>query len=113
MFFDTIIENEYRSLGYRCIKRITSRIKDTICKNYDENFLKIEEKEIPEGIVYGAVTKKESITGTHQIVKRIVKLSLVNKSVKLPMETPTTKLGEILHTKKRYLAKLRGIRNSR
>ena len=82
-------------------------MKSNIEANFNDQFKKIDEKETTEGLVYGATTKREEAARTHHKVKRIVKYSLIKEQVKLPMEISSTKLGEILHTKRRYLRKLR------
>ena len=103
---DKFLLREYIALGYRPQDHLNKRIRQ-IKEEYDYDFKKIASPDKEEGIVYGAVSIMEGKARTHQTVQKILKVSLQNPAIKLPLLVPGFKLGPMLHTRKRYLSTLR------
>ena len=106
-FFDHLLAREFRSLGYTSIeKKIKKLIEEIRCK-FDEKMFKIPAEKPYKRIVYGSTVVLDSVSNSHNIVRDILKSSLAEIDVTLPMKIPSKKLKTILHTKNRYLAKMK------
>ena len=105
---DKLLLRELAALGHKNGSHEMSTFKETINKDYDENFVKKKEDKEDDKTnrVYGATTKMETLGGTHIKVLNILSESLGNSEASLPMIVPTTKLKEILHTRRKYMTKL-------
>ena len=104
---DKFLIREYKTLGYQGVQQYFDKRVAEIAENYDDSFKRVAEKEVPEGLVFGATTRMEGISQTHIVVKEIIKRSLGPVDARLPMLVPATRLGELLHTRRRYFKKLR------
>ena len=81
-------------------------IEEIRCK-FDEKMFKIPAEKPYKRIVYGSTVVLDSVSNSHNIVRDILKSSLAEIDVTLPMKIPSKKLKTILHTKNRYLAKMK------
>ena len=85
------------------MKRSIERINN----NFDENFEKKTVHADHENLVFGSTVTYDTVSNSHVIVKNILKNSMTFENVKLPMTVPSVKLKRLLHTKKKFLKKLR------
>ena len=104
---DKLLIREYKTLGYLAIDKFMDKIVKEISEACDSSFNRVEFKEKPVGLVYGATSVMEGDSQTHKVVNEIIKKSLGNEAAKMPMLIPATRLGELLHTKRRYFKKMR------
>ena len=108
--YDKMLSREFKSKGYRKIDSVLKKTLDNFNTKYDGNFKKIEAEPKLRELIYGSTTSFDSVNNTHAIVHQIIKASLDLKCfdrVCLPMSVPSSKLKQLLHSKKRFLSKLR------
>ena len=110
---DKMLKRELYTLGHKNAHSDMCKFASWIATNYDSNFVKIQKEEEEQdgddtaSKVYGATSKMEKYSKTHYIVKNIIKQSLGSCNASLPMVVPTVKLKELLHSRRRYMAKLK------
>ena len=106
---DTLLEHEYLSLGYSNtnISRAMEERREANKHAFDSDLNRKETMKDTANLVYGATSKMETGSMTHLVVRKIISSSLGDNQARLPILIPATKLGEILHTRKRYMEKLR------
>ena len=107
---DKLLLRELTALGHKTGDQEMSKFKATIKMNYNDDMTKKDKEPETETEetkkVYGATTKVEAIGRTHQKVISILTETLGTSTANMPMLVPSTKLKEILTTRKRYLSKL-------
>ena len=105
---DNLLIRELNTLGHKNASIELNKFKTYIATNYDHNMSKItkDDEDNEQKKVYGATSKMEQIGGTHHKVTNIIKNALGDQETNLPMLVPSFKLKEILHTRRKYLAKL-------
>ena len=106
---DTLLKNEYLALGYSShkINQAMEERREAIKNDFNSDYSRKETVKDMNNLVYGATSKMETGSMTHQVVKEIISSALGDNQARLPILIPATKLGEILHTKQRYMDKLR------
>ena len=108
--YDNLLAREYKSRGYSNIQHTITSSKSKILSNFNVDLMKIGPKVHEKVLVYGATCVFDTVYNTHDKIKHIIKdsLDITNlNSICLPMTVPSTKLKRILHTKRRYLSKMR------
>ena len=108
-FFEQLLTNELVALGYTYIHKEMDKFRKEIKEKYDSNAKKLSDVDSDlEGMVFGSTSKVEYVAHTHTMAKNILFKALEgSNSIKLPMQVPSTKLKEILHTRRSYLEKMK------
>ena len=105
--FDRHLINELNSLGYSEAKKSAQiRIKE-IEDSFDKDLNKIDKTRDLGNLVLGATSVMEGASQTHVAVRNILKESLTDTNVRLPTLIPSTKLINLLHTRRKYLNNMR------
>ena len=83
------------------------RRKKEIEEQFDANYNRKDNARDMSGLVLGATVIMEKGSQTHIVVRDILKEALEDSTIRLPTLVPSTKLINLLHTKRKYLTKLR------
>ena len=105
--YDRLLSREFYTQGYLSVDSKIKFYIEQIDKNFDVNFVKIPKETKKSLVVYGAVSIFDSVTNSHRIVRKILRDSLTIFDANMPTLIPSNKLKMILHTKKRYLLKMK------
>ena len=105
--YDSLLLREFKSRGYSNVETKIQLALNKINRNFDSSFKRLEKEVNTSKLVYGSTSVFDKFSNSHQVVRRILKKSLGDQDVRLPLLIPAKKLKSYLHTKRRYLAKLR------
>ena len=105
--YDKLLQREFMSCGYFSIDHKIKSYVDKINNSFDANMKKIPISTEKPPLVYGSTSVFDRVSNSHLRVWKIVKDSLLDIEASLPVVIPSKKLKSILHTKKRYLLKMR------
>ena len=105
---DYCLDMEYQKLGYKNwqVKKMTKKCLESYKTRYDEAFNMVEDRKIPETVLFGTKTVYEGFHKTHEILRTLIKRAEA-KETKMPVIVPGTKLKTYLFTKRKYLMKQR------
>ena len=83
---DHCLDMEYQKLGYNNwqIKKVTKKCLESYKTRYDEAFNMVEDRKIPETVLFGTKTVYEGFHNTHEILRTLIKRA-DNKETKLPV----------------------------
>ena len=111
---DTMLNRELQTLGHISAPNDMFKFKEYIDNNFTKDFIRIDNKEDKDNphdrvkpIVFGATTALEACSRTHFIVTGLLQESLKEDQASLATVVPSVKLKEILHSRRRYMHKLR------
>ena len=104
--FDNLLLREFNAMGYNSISKKMKKFIKLIQERFDENMFRLPAAPSEKRTVYGSTSILDKSSGSHRVVRKLIKDSLGKIDATLPSLISSTKLKCLIYSKRIYLKKM-------